>query len=95
MVEKHHILDEDDPRRKFKARDVCLGNQMTGQSNEAAVFSDLGSSPASFEASRWADFYGSLKGDSGQTADAIQAYLQALLLGRKCWMELPPEAIPD
>ena len=95
MVEKHHILDEDDPRRKFKARGVCLGNQMTDQSNEAAVFSDLGSSPASFEASRWADFYGSLKGNSCQTADAIQAYLQALLLGRKCWMELPPEAIPD
>ena len=68
---------------------------MTDQSNEAAVFSDLGSSPASFEASRWADFYGSLKGNSCQTADAIQAYLQALLLGRKCWMELPPEAIPD
>ena len=62
MVEKHHILDEDDPRRKFKARGVCLGNQMTDQSNEAAVFSDLGSSPASFEASRWADFYGSLEG---------------------------------
>ena len=95
MVEKHHILDEDDPRRKFKARGVCLGNQMTDQSNEAAVFSDLGSSPASFQASRWADFYGSLKGNSCQTADAIQAYLQALLLGRKCWMELPPEAIPD
>ena len=37
MVEKHHILDEDDPRRKFKARGVCLGNQMTDQSNEAAV----------------------------------------------------------
>ena len=34
---------------------------MTDQSNEAAIFSDLGSSPASFEASRWADFYGSLK----------------------------------
>ena len=26
MVEKHHILDEDDPRRKSKARGVCLGN---------------------------------------------------------------------
>ena len=82
MVEKHRILDEDDPRRKFKARGVCLGNQMTDQSNEAAVFSDLGSSPASFEASRWADFYGSLKGNSCQTADAIQAYVQALLLAQ-------------
>ena len=94
MVEKHHILDEDDPRRKFKARGVCLGNQMTDQSNEAAVFSDLGSSPASFEASRWADFYGSVRGNSCQTAHATQAYLQALLLGHKCWMETP-EAIPD
>ena len=46
MVEKHRILDDDDPRRKFKARGVCLGNQMTDQSNEAVVFSDSGSSPA-------------------------------------------------
>ena len=78
-------------RLRLKARFFLSGDQ----SNEAAVFSDLGSSPACFEALRWADFYGSLKGNSCQTADAIQAYLQALFLGRKCWMELPPEAIPD
>ena len=37
MVEKHRSLDGDDPRRKFKARGVCLGNQMTDQSHEAAA----------------------------------------------------------
>ena len=54
---------------------------MTDQSHEAAVFSELGSSAASFEASRWADFYGSLKGNCCQTADAKQAYRLAL---RRC-----------
>ena len=31
MVEKHHILDEVDPRRKFKARGVCLQLIRSGQ----------------------------------------------------------------
>ena len=77
MVEKHHILDEDDPRSKFKARRVCLGTQMTDQSNEGAVLSDLGVRLRNLRRLDGADFYGSLKGNS------------------KCWMELPPAAIPD
>ena len=57
-VEKHSQLPVGDPKRKFKGRGVLLGNQVKNQSFEAAMFQDLGNSPASFEASRWADFLG-------------------------------------
>ena len=59
---------------------------------EAALFQDLGNSPANFDSARWADFYGCLPGNDVQMADAIQAYIQAVLTGVPCWVELPKEA---
>ncbi len=94
-VEKNHQLPKDDPRRKFKGRGVLLGNQVKNQNFEAALFQDLGNSPATFEAARWADFFGCLPGNSVQMAEAIQAYIQALLTGMACWVELPEDAWPD
>ena len=72
-----------------------LGNQVKNQFWEAAFFQDLGNSPATFEASRWADFYGCLPGHGVKLADAIQAYIQAVLTGPPCWVELPEDAWPD
>ena len=94
-VEKHSQLPVGDPKRKFKGRGVLLGNQVKNQSFEAAMFQDLGNSPASFEASRWADFLGCHDGWDVQMADAVQAYIQATLRGTPCWIELPPEAVPS
>jgi hypothetical protein len=62
---------------------------------EAAFFQDLGNSPATFEASRWADFYGCIPGHNVKLADAMQAYIQARLTGPPCWVELPEDAWPD
>ena len=93
-VEKNYQLPESDPGRKFKGRGVLLGNQVKNQHWEAAFFQDLGNSPASFEASRWADFYGCLPGHAVKLADAIQAYIQAKLKGPLCWVELPTDAWP-
>ena len=93
-VEKNYQLSEDNPGRKFKGRGVLLGNQVKNQHWEAAFFQDLGNSPASFEASRWADFYGRLPGHAVKLADAIQAYIQAKLKGPLCWVELPTDAWP-
>ena len=87
-------LPEGNPGRKFKARGVLLGNQVMNQHWEAAFFQDLGNSPASFEASRCADFYGCLPGHAVKLADAIQAYIQAKLKGPLCWVELPTDAWP-
>ena len=94
-VEKNYQLPKDNPSRKFKGRGVLLGNQVKNQFWEAAFFQDLGNSPATFEASRWADFYGCLPGHGVKLADAIQAYIQAVLTGPPCWVELPDDAWPD
>ena len=93
-IEKHSQLPVGDPKRKFKGRGVLLGNQVKNRSFEA-MFQDLGNSPASFEASRWADFLGCHDGWDVQMADAVQAYIQATLRGTPCWIELPPEAVPS
>ena len=91
IYEKNYQLKEDDPARKFKGRGVLLGDQVKDQNMEAALFQDLGNSPATFDASRWADYYGCLPGHDVQMADAIQAYIQAKLSG-VYWVELPDEA---
>ena len=78
-VEKNYQLPKGSPGRKFKGRGVLLGNQVKNQHWEAAFFQDLGNSPATFEASRWADFYGCIPGHNVKLADAIQAYIQARL----------------
>ena len=94
-VEKNYQLPKGNPSRKFKGRGVLLGNQVKNQFWEAAFFQDLGNSPATFEASRWADFYGCLPGHGVKLEDAIQAYIQAVLTGPPCWVELPEDAWPD
>ena len=71
-VEKNYQLPKGSPGRKFKGRGVLLGNQVKNQHWEAAFFQDLGNSPATFEASRWADFYGCIPGHNVKLADAIQ-----------------------
>ena len=44
IVEKHSQLSEEDPRRKYKARGVVLGNQIKNQTSDAELFQDLGRS---------------------------------------------------
>ena len=77
-VEKNYQLPKGNPNQKFKGRGVLLGDQVKNQFWEAAFFQDLGNSPATFEASRWVDFYGCLPGNDVKLADAIQAYIQAI-----------------
>ena len=52
IVEKHSQLSEE-PRRKYKGRGVVPGSQIKNHTSDAALFQDLGNSPATFEASRW------------------------------------------
>ena len=46
-----------------------------------ALFAEMGSSPASMEAAKLLDAYGSQPGYSKEQADAVQAYVQALFKG--------------
>ena len=87
--EKNAELDKNEPTRKFKGRVVFLGNQVKNQNFEVAVFSDMASRPATLEASAAADFLGLAPGNDVEVADAVQAYVQAMLQGVPTYIELP------
>ena len=86
-----------DPRRKYKYRVGFQGNKVVDENLYAAEFANLGSQPASMEASKMVDLYGCFPGDHMQQADATQAYIQAKLEGRgikPTYTHLPYEAWP-
>ena len=86
MLRKGSELPESDPRRKFKGRTVFQGNHVRDENSDHALFNKLGSSPASMEAAKLLDAFGSQPGFSKQQADAIQAYIQALFTGVPAWL---------
>ena len=67
------------------------GNRVVNQNYDAAVFQDLGSSPATMEASKITDFYGCTEGNTVQIADAEQAYVQADTTGTPTYTCLPED----
>ena len=71
------------------------GNKVINQNYESAIFQDLGSAPATMEASKTADFYGCQQGHTIEVADAEQAYVQADMKGLPTYVALPYEEIPD
>ena len=91
-VQKNAELVNEKP--KYKYRYVFQGNRVRDQDYQAAMFQDLGSSPATQEASKCADFTGCLPGNDVEQADAEQAYIQAELKGTETWVQLPPERVP-
>ena len=92
-VEKNSELPKGHPNRKFKGRVVFQGNRVVDQNWEHAPFQDLGSSPATLDATRSADCYGCYPDHDVEIADAVQAYIQAKLTGDECWVSLPPRRL--
>ena len=84
----------DNPLRKIKGRTVFRGDAVKDQNWEVALFQDLGSNPATLDASRFADFYGIAPGHGLEVADAEQAYVQADMEGPPTWVHIPPEFQP-
>ena len=80
--------------RKFKGRTVFQGNNVKDESSDVALFSELGSSPATMEAGKAVDAYGAQPGFITQQNDGVQAYTQALWKGVETWVELPPDRWP-
>ena len=58
-------LKEGDPNRKYKGRSVFQGNKVLDENSDHALFAELGSSPASMEAGKIIDVYGSQPGFPG------------------------------
>ena len=94
-VEKGSELPDGDPDRKFKGRAVFQGNNVWNQNWEWAVFGELGSNPATMQATQVCDCYGLLPGHKTEQADARQAYTQTVLGGVKTWVELPRDQWPE
>ena len=80
--------------QKWKGRSVFQGNKVSDANDDHAIFAELGSSPASMEAAKIIDVFGSQPGYSKQQADARQAYTQALFTGIETWVRLPRNRWP-
>ena len=87
-------LPDGDERNKYKYRVVFQGNRVVDQNMDEAQFQDLGSAPATVEASRLCILKGLLPGNKFEQADAMQAYIQAELGGTETWVEIPEEGWP-
>ena len=77
----HHELPEDDPFRVYKGRYVFQGRNVRDENNDYAIFQNLGSSPASLEASKAVDAWGLMPGHATEQSDAEQANIQCDLGG--------------
>ena len=82
-------LPEGDPNRKHKGRTCFQGNNVFDESSDYAIFAEMSSSPASMEAAKILDAYGSQPRHSKEQADARQAYTQAIFTGVPTWLRLP------
>ena len=81
--------------QKMKGRIVYRGDCAKDEHGAAAVYQELGANPTSVRGLNACLAYGSLRGNSSSTADAVKAYVQALLSSKyKTWIELPPELRP-
>ena len=77
----------------MKARRVYCGDCAKDEHGAAAVYQELGANPTSVQGLNACLAYGSLPGNSSSAADAVKAYVQALLSSKyKTWIELPPQA---
>ena len=92
--EKGSELPDDHPERKFKGRTVFQGNNVRDENSDHALFAEMGSSPASMEAAKILDAFGSQPGYAKEQADAVQAYIQALFTGVPTWVSLPRNRWP-
>ena len=87
-------LPEGNPQRKYKGRSCFQGNNVFDENSDYAIFSEMSSSPASMEAAKILDAFGSQPGYSKEQADARQAYTQAAFTGVPTWLRLPKDRWP-
>ena len=81
--------------QKMKGRIVYRGDCAKDEHGAAAVYQELGANPTSLQGLNNCLAYGSLPGNSTTTADAIKAYVQALLKSKyQTWITLAPELRP-
>ena len=81
--------------RKIKGRIVYRGDTGKDEYGAAAMYQNMSASPTSVQGLNACLAYGEIPGHTTTTADAIKAYVQALLKSKYAtWIELPPELRP-
>ena len=81
--------------QKGKGRIVDRGDCAKDEEGATAVYRELGANPTSVQGLNACVAYGALPGNATSAADAIKAYVQALLEPKfQTWIELPPELRP-
>ena len=84
-----------DHLHKMKGRIVYRGDCAKDERGAAVVYQELGANPTSVQGLNACLAYGSLPGNRATAADAVKAYVQALLSSKyKTWIELPLELRP-
>ena len=79
----------------MKGRIVYRDDCAKDEHGAAAVYQELGANPTSVQGLNACLRYGALPGNTTTAADAIKAYVQALLKSKhKTWIELPPGLRP-
>ena len=82
--------------QKMKGRIVYRGDCAKDEHGAAAVYQELSANPTSVQGLNACLAYGLLPGHKATAADAIEAYVQALLNSKyKTWIELPLELRPS
>ena len=99
-VEKGSELPKGHKDRKYKGRCVVLGDRIVDQWRQAAQFSELSSSPASINASKFGDWWACVDDPvhgphTCMQSDATQAYTQSKLDGTPTWVRLPRDQWPS
>ena len=92
-VEKGFELPKGNKGRKYKGRYVYQGNDVKDEHGNYAMFQELSSNPATMEAVKAVNAYGSLPGNRGEQSDAEQAYVQTDFDHQfaETWVRLPRE----
>ena len=84
-----------DHLHKMKGRIVYRGDCAKDEHGAAAVYQEFGANPTSVQGLNACLAYGWLPGNRATAADAVKAYVQALLSSKyKTWIEFPPELRP-
>ena len=80
----------------MKGRIVYRGDCAKDEHGAAAVYQELGANPTSVQGLNACLAYGSLPDICAAAADAVKAYVQALLSSKyKTWIELPQNSVPS
>ena len=81
--------------QKMKGRIMYRGDCAKDEHGAAAAYQELGANPTSVQGLNACLAYGTLPGNQATAADAVKAYVQAMLSSKfRTWIELPPELRP-